>query len=225
MAKATQTPALDELVKHDGAIEKARARIDELQAERRAVEQNADRALSALEGYYRDLGAGRTEQDPQREEELQQAVYETDGELTSRTVVNHPEAEDPYRVETVHPRLDGLLAGAREALTTAEHERTTFIRRRFEDLVTELAADGGALTQRFEEAWAAVQQCDDEWRQQRRRWRPLVEAGAFAWGDFPEPPLGGRRPLRAPVPRQLTEAGGQMPRPSLPRLKVRKRAA
>lgn len=225
MATATPTRALDELAQHDESVETAQARIEELQAERRAVEQNADRALSALEAYYRDLGAGRTEQDPQREEELQQAVYETDGELTSRTVVNHPESEEPYRVELVHPRLDGLLAGAREALTTAENERTTFTRRRFDDLVTELAAESGALTKRYEKAWNEVQRCDEEWRQQRQRWRPLVDAGAFGWGDFPEPPLGGRRPLRPPVPRQLTGEGGQRPRPSLPRPKVRKRAA
>lgn len=214
---------LDELKQQ---VQAAEARLHELEAQKREAERDVDRALAPLHEYYRQVGAGEREPDPAVEEELQAGLRAAESESTPRLVYN-PRAESDAaaaRVEMVNPRLEGMLEGARDALQRCEQEYQRFVAARFEDLVAELAAEAGAVMKRYRAAWDKALEADREWQAVRSRWKPLVDADAFGWENFPESPLSNVKTIPAPVPAQLLDGGsGHINRPSVP--KTRRKAA
>lgn len=208
--KKPPRPALRELAQRQKAIDKANERVAELEAESRAEAGKAGRATADLDEYYRQLGAGECEPDAERERKLKRAVRGADDELTTKPVANPraaagdpmAEAGEPYRLETVNRRIDGMLEGARGVLQQAEQEYDQFVRSRFDDVATELGAEGAALVKRYRAAWARLQKAEGEWRRLRDRWNPLIERSGLTHA-FPHSPLGGESTMEPPVPKQL----------------------
>jgi hypothetical protein len=197
--------ALRELAEHEEAIERAKQRVRELEVQAHDAAQNVRDAAADLEEYYRQLGAGEIEADPERERQLKATVREIDADLTTKSVANPRADGDPYSLTTVNRRIDAMLQGAREALARAEQEYDEFIRANKRAIAHELRAEADALVEQYKDTWAKVVELHRQWDDHRVRWRPLIERSSLDY-RFPESPLFGRSDkLEPPVPSLILE--------------------
>ena len=198
MPTTEKTSALAQLAARERAVEQAKAKVAELEAEKQKAQRAVERALAPLTDYHRAIGAGEREPDAEEEARLEEAVERAQAESRQRVVSNwRAESGDGLTVETVTPRIDGQLAGAREAVERREGELRAFLARRFDDLAAKLAEQAREARGRFEQAWEAVREAEAEWQEVAQRCRPLFQATRrtgsplLPEGDMPLSPLRG----------------------------------
>lgn len=203
-----------ELERRRGLVAEAKARVAELEAEQRKVARSLDRAKAPLADYLEQLEAGEREADPKLEAELTAAIREVEQGVTIRPSLRGSERGGrQVAVEVLDDKLEARLAGARRRVDEAERAVEHHLRSRFDDLASELVAEGRRARDRFQGAWDAVRLADAEWSTLLRRWQPLLAVGGIEPADLPAHPLAGvgveidYRGVPTPAPRSVMPEG------------------
>lgn len=199
-----ETPLTDRLGELRAAVRNAEARVRDLDGELRKSSRAPERARSALEDYYRGLGAGEADEDPRLERELRAALADAGDAVVTRPVSSGGRVTS---LTSVDVRIEGLLSGARQALEAREREVYEFAREHLDALLAERRPEAEAVALRLDDALRAVLGAEAEWSAVgrdvatvlREAGRPeLIEA-------MPDTPLRGLPPRRgrvaAPLPR------------------------
>lgn len=208
--KATEkNPALTELAERERALESARQKVTELEAENRKAQRAVERAASALNDYFRALVQGDRREDPEEEARLQEAVTTAQAGTVTRVVQPHHMAEPGAvaRLEVGNPRLEGMLAGAHELVEKREQELRAFKARRFDDLAAEIIAQAGRARDAMQEALDTLSVAGKEWRRVADLWRPLQTANMRMESPLRELPSSVFERVPLPVPASMLPEG------------------
>lgn len=208
--KTTDYPALTELAERERALESARQKVTELEAENRKAQRAVERAASALNDYFRALVQGDRREDPEEEARLQDAVTAAQAGTVTRVVEPHHMSEllgTVARLEVTNPKLEGMLAGARELVEKREQELRAFKARRFDDLTAEIIEQAGPARGAMQEALDALSVAGKEWRRVADLWRPLQTSNVRMESPLRELPSSVFESVPLPVPASMLPEG------------------
>ncbi len=179
----------EQLTKLQTRVRAAEERLQGLDVERRHSARAIDRAKGPLLDYYRELGAGEVEPDPETERELLAGVRAAAEVTSTRPSVDR--TGNFIGLEQVDDRVEQQIIGARQALERRQEELRRFAVDRFDDLAAELAAEAPGVR---DAQLAAIDQwsaADGTRAHLHRKWVTLGQlTGRFSPEDLPPGVLG-----------------------------------
>ncbi len=205
MKTTDKYPALTQLRKYERALGQAREKVTQLEAENRKAQRDVQRKAAELSSYYSALGAGTRKPDPQEETRLREGV--TEAQADTVVTVAQPWQDESGRttIQTTNPRIEGMLAGARERVERLEGKLRAFKAQRFDDLAAEISSQAGPARDAMNSALSTLAVAEEEWRRVSSLWKPLLATGRL--GDaMPPGPLDGLRtmPGECPLPMPVS---------------------
>ncbi len=205
MKTTDKYPLLTQLRKYKRAIEHAREKVTELEAENRSAQRAVQSKAAALSDYYSSIGAGTRKPDAAEEARLRDGVTEAQADTVVSYSQPWQDESGKTTISTSNPRIEGMLAGARERVERLEEKLRAFKAQRFDDLAAEITPQAKAAQEQMNSALTTLAVADEEWRRVSSLWKPLLATGRL--GDaMPDGPLDGLRtmPGECPLPMPVS---------------------
>lgn len=226
MPKTDKYPLLTQLRKYKRAIEQAREKVTELEAENRKAQRAVAAKAAELSSYYAQIGAGERKPDPTEEARLRDGVTEAQADTVVSFSQPWQDESGTTTITTTNPKLEGMLAGARERVERLEGKLREFKAQRFDDLAAEISSQAGPARDAMNSALSTLAVAEEEWRRVSSLWKPLLATGRL--GDaMPDGPLDGLRTMPGecplPMPVALIPESEDSSSVKLPRGKSRTR--
>jgi hypothetical protein len=187
MPRKSETPMFDRLEELREAKRAAERRATELEAELRGSRRAVSRAKGPLLDYFRAIGAGEREPDPDLERELRAAVSDAESQVSTRPILRDGALVD---LEVVNDETEAMLAGARERVEQADADLRDFASEHEAELIAERLPQSIAA---HEAQVAAVRAFNDAETKRAREIRFYLDLGELTGtidrGDLPPGPF------------------------------------